>query len=151
MEKYYYSYDEFVQDMKQLHTLIEPFEPDTLLAIARGGLTMGHFMAVTMNTRRVYALNSIHYEGTQKLDTIEIFNIPDLYDARKVLILDDISDSGETLMEVRRRLQELYPDIQFKIATLFHKSTSLIQPDFSIREAPGWIDFFWEIDPINPQ
>ena len=150
MEKYYYSYDEFVQDMKQLHTLIEPFEPDTLLAIARGGLTMGHFMAVTMNTRRVYALNSIHYEGTQKLDTIEIFNIPDLYDARKVLILDDISDSGETLMEVRRRLQELYPDIQFKIATLFHKSTSLIQPDFSIREAPGWIDFFWEIDPLKP-
>jgi len=147
MEKYYYRYEEFVRDLKELHSMIAAFQPDTLLPVARGGLTMGHFLAEAMGTRRVYALNSIHYEGTQKLETLDIFNIPDLSDARKVLILDDIADSGETLVEVLRRLRELYPDIHFKIATLFYKSSALIQPDFTVKEAPAWIDFFWEIDP----
>ena len=148
MEKYYYSYDEFLQDIKTLHREIRAFHPDTLLAIARGGLTMGHLLANAMDTRRLFALNSIHYEGTKKLDTLQIFNIPDLSDAKRVLILDDIADSGETLLAVLNELQERYPEVEFKIATLFYKPNSLIQPDFSVKEAPSWIDFFWEVDPL---
>ncbi len=148
MEKYYYGYDEFIGDVAKLNRAIEAFDPDTLLAIARGGLTLGHFLANARDTRRLFALNSIHYEGSRKLDTLQIFNIPDLSDARKVLILDDIADSGETLVEVLNRLRELYPDIEFKVATLFYKPGSLIQPDFTVKEAPSWIDFFWEIDPL---
>ena len=148
MEKYYYCYDEFLQDIKTLHRKIKDFHPDTLLAIARGGLTMGHFLASAMDTRRLFALNSIHYEGSKKLDTLQIFNIPDLSDAKRVLILDDIADSGETLLAVLNELQERYPDVEFKIATLFYKPDSLIQPDFSVKEAPSWIDFFWEVDPL---
>ena len=148
MDKYYYGYEEFLQDIRSLHKQIEEYRPDTLLAIARGGLTMGHFLASAMDTRRLFALNSIHYEGNRKLDTLEIFNIPDLSDAKKVLILDDIADSGETLLAVLPRLEELYPEVEFKVATLFYKPDSLIQPDFSVKEAPAWIDFFWEIDPL---
>ncbi len=148
MDKYYYGYEEFLQDIRSLHKQIEEYRPDTLLAIARGGLTMGHFLASAMDTRRLFALNSIHYEGNRKLDTLEIFNIPDLSDAKKVLILDDIADSGETLLAVLHRLEELYPEVEFKVATLFYKPDSLIQPDFSVKEAPAWIDFFWEIDPL---
>ena len=149
MEKYYYGYDEFLGDIKELHRQIADFAPDTLLAIARGGLTMGHLLANAMDTRRLFALNSIHYEGSRKLDTLEIFNIPDLSDARKVLILDDIADSGETLLAVLDKLQTLYPEVEFRIATLFDKPGSLIRPDYSIKEAPGWIDFFWEVDPLG--
>jgi xanthine phosphoribosyltransferase len=149
MEKYYYGYSEFLRDLKSLHRAIGAYAPDTLLAIARGGLTIGHFLANAMDTRRLFALNSIHYEGTRKLDTLKIFNIPDLSDAERVLVIDDIADSGETLVEVLRRLRELYPDVTFKVATLFYKPSSLIQPDFSVREAPSWIDFFWEVDPLG--
>jgi len=148
MDKYYYGYEEFLQDIRTLHKQIEEYRPDTLLAIARGGLTLGHFLANAMDTRRLFALNSIHYEGNRKLETLEIFNIPDLSDAKKVLILDDIADSGETLLAVLHRLEELYPDVAFKVATLFYKPDSLIQPDFSVKEAPAWIDFFWEVDPL---
>jgi len=150
MEKYYYSYEEFLEDVKALHRKIEPFRPDTLLAIARGGLTLGHFLAMIMDTRRLFALNSIHYEGTRKLDTLQIFNIPDLTDAQRVLILDDIADSGETLVAVLDRLQKLYPRVTFKIATLFYKPHALIYPDFTLKKAPSWIDFFWEVDPLSP-
>jgi xanthine phosphoribosyltransferase len=149
MEKYYYGYDEFREDVKALHQQIKEYDPDTLLAIARGGLTLGHALANAMNTRRHFTFNTIHYDGTKKLDTLRIFNIPDLSDARRVLILDDIADSGETLVAVLQQLQELYPDVTFKIATLFYKPDSLIQPDFTLKEAPAWIDFFWEVDPLE--
>ncbi|ADV46947.1 phosphoribosyltransferase [Nitratifractor salsuginis] len=148
MDKYYYGYEEFLYDIRTLHQMIRSYGPDTLLAVARGGLTMGHFLANAMDTRRLFALNSIHYNGTKKLETMEIFNIPDLSDARKVLILDDIADSGETLVAVLEKLQERYPEVQFKIATLFHKPESLIRPDFTLKEPPAWIDFFWEVDPL---
>jgi len=148
MDKYYYGYEEFLQDIRTLHKRIEGYRPDTLLAIARGGLTLGHFLANALDTRRLFALNSIHYEGNRKLETLEIFNIPDLSDAQKVLILDDIADSGETLLAVLHQLEELYPKVEFKVATLFYKPNSLIQPDFSLKEAPAWVDFFWEVDPL---
>ena len=149
MDKYYYGYDEFLRDVKTLHRMVEAFAPDTLLPIARGGLTLGHFLGTALDIRRVFALNTIHYEGSRKLDTLKVFNIPDLSDTRRVLILDDISDSGETLVEVLRLLRERHPDIEFKVATLFFKSSSMVQPDFTIHEAPSWIHFFWDVDPLE--
>jgi xanthine phosphoribosyltransferase len=35
---------------------------------------------------------------------------------------------------------------EFKLASLFYKKTALVQPDFTVKEAPHWIDFFWEAD-----
>lgn len=146
MEKYYYSYEEFIKDTKELIASSRDFNADVLLGIARGGLTLGHFMGEALNTRNVYTLNSIHYEGTQKLDTFEIFNIPDLSKASKVLILDDIVDSGETMVEILKILKKKFPHVEFKLATIFYKKTALLQPDFSVKEATQWIEFFWEKD-----
>ena len=149
MEKYYYSYEEFAQDCKKLSQMVQSFEPDTLLAVARGGLTLGHFMAQALDTRRLFALNSIHYEKEKKLDTIEVFNIPDLSSAKNVLIIDDIVDSGDTLAEVVKVLKEQYPNCNYKVVTIFYKPTASIQADFALKEATEWIDFFWEVDPLS--
>ncbi len=146
MKKLYYSYDLFVQDSQFLVNLCRTYNADVLLAVARGGLTLSHLMAQALDVRNLFTLNSIHYEGEQKLDTFNIFNIPDLSNAKKVLIIDDIIDSGETMQEILIILNDKYPNIEFKIATLFYKSTALIKPDFSVREADEWIDFFWEVD-----
>ena len=146
MEKLYYSYDLFKIDTQILVDKCKIFEPDILLAIARGGVTLSHLMAQALDIRNLFTLNSIHYEKEIKLDTFNIFNIPDLTLARKVLIIDDIIDSGETMKEVLRLLEEKFPHVQFKIATLFYKQTALIKPDFFVKEANEWIDFFWEVD-----
>ena len=103
-------------------------------------------MAQALDIRNLFTLNSIHYEKEQKLNTFNIFNIPDLTNAKKVLIIDDIIDSGETMKEILSILNEKFPKIEFKIATLFYKSTALIKPDFCVREANEWIDLFWEVD-----
>jgi xanthine phosphoribosyltransferase len=146
LEKYYYGYDEFLRDTLNLAKQLKEYQPDTLLAVARGGVTLGHFLASALDTRRLFTINSIHYEETKKLDTFDIFNIPDLSDAKKVVLIDDIVDSGETMQEIINLLKEKYPNCEFKVATIFYKPTAVIEADFKVKEAKAWIDFFWEID-----
>ena len=146
MKKIYYDYSSFKKDTQVLVDKSKDFEPDVLLALARGGLTLGHFMAQALNIRNLFTLNSIHYEGELKLDSFDIFNVPNLSFAKKVLIVDDIIDSGETMVEVLKVLKDKFPDVEFKIATLFYKQTALLKPDFYVKEANEWIDFFWEVD-----
>jgi len=144
----YYAYEEFVQDTKKLVELSDGFQADTLLAIARGGLTLGHFFAHAVDNRQLFAINSILYEKEKKGSSCEIFNIPELHDASKVLILDDIVDSGQTIKEVLDLLKKCFPHVEFKIASLFYKPSAVIQPDFYVHEAKEWIEFFWEKDCI---
>ena len=146
MEKLYYSYELFKNDTQILVDKCRDFEPEILLAVARGGLTLSHLMAQALNMRNLFTLNSIHYEGELKLDTFNIFNIPDVSHAKRVLIVDDIVDSGETMREILKVLNNKFPNVEFKLATLFYKNTAVIKPDYSDREANEWIDFFWEID-----
>lgn len=142
----FYSYDEFKEDVKILAKEIKKdFNPDALLAIARGGMSLGHSLAVALNTRYLFSLNSIHYDDTKKLDTIEIFNIPDLKQYEKILLIDDMVDSGESLAEIKRVLLEKFPHIKLKIATIFYKKNALLQPDFKIKEAKEWVEFYWDI------
>jgi xanthine phosphoribosyltransferase len=148
LEKFYYSYEEFKKDTQKLVNSCREYEPDILLAVARGGLTLSHLMAQAMDMRNLYALNSIHYEGELKLDTFNIFNIPDVSHAKRVLVVDDIVDSGETMEEILKVLKEKFPNVEFKLATIFYKKSAVLQPDYTVREAKEWIDFFWEVDVI---
>lgn len=143
----FYSYDEFVNDVKVMATQIkDDFSPDVILAIARGGMTLGHSLAVALKNRNLFSLNSIHYDNTNKLDTIDVFNIPDLSKFSKILLVDDIIDSGESMVEIRRQLLKLYPHLNIKIATIYYKRTALLLPDFKVKEANEWVEFFWDIN-----
>ena len=123
----FYSYDEFAVDTKKMAKQIkDEFDPDVILAVARGGLTLGHSLAVALNNRNLFTLNSIHYEDTNKLDTINIFNVPDLSKYTKILLVDDIIDSGESMVEIKRELLKRYPNLDIKIATVFYKEKALL-------------------------
>ncbi|WP_103600568.1 phosphoribosyltransferase [Campylobacter concisus] len=142
----FYSYDEFAVDTKKMAKQIkDEFDPDVILAVARGGLTLGHSLAVALNNRNLFTLNSIHYEDTNKLDTINIFNVPDLSKYTKILLVDDIIDSGESMVEIKRELLKRYPNLDIKIATVFYKEKALLLPEFKVKEAHDWIEFFWDI------
>jgi len=144
---YYYEYKEFILDSKKLIKNID-YKFDTIIAIARGGLTLSHILGEHYNIRQVYSINTIGYDDTQKLNQIKIFNIPNLKDSKNILIVDDIVDSGDTLKLVLDTLYEKYPNCRFKTASIFYKKTALIQPDWYIKEANQWIDFFWSIDTL---
>ena len=142
----FYSYDEFVVDAKRMAKQIkDEFDPEVILAVARGGLTLGHSLAVALENRNLFTLNSIHYEDTNKLDTIQIFNVPDLSRYTKILLVDDIIDSGESMVEIKRELLKRYPNLDIKIATVFYKEKALLLPEFKVKEAHDWVEFFWDI------
>ena len=142
----FYSYDEFAVDAKKMAKQIkDEFDPEAILAVARGGLTLGHSLAVALENRNLFTLNSIHYEDTNKLDTIQIFNVPDLSRYTKILLVDDIIDSGESMVEIKRELLKRYPNLDIKIATVFYKKKALLLPEFKVKEAHDWVEFFWDI------
>ena len=142
----FYSYDEFAVDAKKMAKQIkDEFDPEVILAVARGGLTLGHSLAVALENRNLFTLNSIHYEDTNKLDTIQIFNVPDLSKYTKILLVDDIIDSGESMVEIKRELLKRYPNLDIKIATVFYKDKALLLPEFKVKEAHDWVEFFWDI------
>ena len=142
----FYSYDEFAIDAKKMAKQIKnEFDPEVILAVARGGLTLGHSLAVALENRNLFTLNSIHYEDTNKLDTIQIFNVPDLSKYTKILLVDDIIDSGESMVEIKRELLKRYPNLDIKIATVFYKEKALLLPEFKVKEAHDWVEFFWDI------
>lgn len=142
----FYSYDEFAIDAKKMAKQIkDEFDPEVILAVARGGLTLGHSLAVALENRNLFTLNSIHYEDTNKLDTIQIFNVPDLSKYTKILLVDDIIDSGESMVEIKRELLKRYQNLDIKIATVFYKEKALLLPEFKVKEAHDWVEFFWDI------
>ena len=142
----FYSYDEFAVDVKKMAKDIkDEFDPEVILAVARGGLTLGHSLAVALENRNLFTLNSIHYEDTNKLDTINIFNVPDLSAYKKILLVDDIIDSGESMVEIKRELLKSYPNLEIKIATVFYKQKALLLPEYKVKEAHDWVEFFWDI------
>lgn len=140
---YHYDYNKFDDDVSSLIHHTKPYNPDIILAVARGGVTLGHFMAERMNLRSLFTLNSIHYDDQKKLDSIDVFNIPELGEEKRVLVVDDIVDSGESMAEIMRILKEKFPKNTFKSAVLFYKKEAVYQPDFKCHEAKEWIEFFW--------
>jgi len=139
----YYNYDTFIDDIDNLYKEVKYFKPDIILAVARGGVTIGHFLAEKLKLRDLYTLNSIHYDDTKKLDTIDIFNIPNLPSNKNVLIVDDIVDSGDSMHEIIKILKQKYPNTTFKTAVIFYKKNAIFTPDFKLRNATDWIEFFW--------
>jgi len=143
MKKVYYSPEKFLEDTKVLAKRVGEFKPEVIVAIARGGLTFAHYLSEILGIREVYGINSVGYEGNRKLENIKVYNIPNIPKNKRVLVVDDIADSGETLKEVMKKLKEKNPTCVFKVVTLFYKKNSIFQPDFKLFEANEWIEFFW--------
>lgn len=141
-----YLYGEFVKDVQTLKEPLVKENIDTVVAIARGGVSFGHFLSEMLDLRAFYTLNSNHYDGEVKKEDISVFNIPDLTRAKRVLLVDDISDSGDTLDTVVPLLKQKFPHIELVTVTLFYKTSSAFKPHYYLHEADEWISFFWDID-----
>ena len=142
----YYGYEEFREDARTLINEVKEFAPQVIVAVARGGLTLAHAMAEGLDIRAVESIRTELYDNTEKRDEICIYGECNLMNHKRVLVVDDIADSGDTLVAVMEKLQQDNPHAEFKTATLFYKHTSVHQPDFKVKEAPDWIDFFWDRD-----
>ena len=141
-----YTYEHFLNDIQTLTGQCETFKPDTILAVARGGMTLAHALSMTLDVRNLQSIRVESYDGESQRERVSILGSGDLGDSKRVLVVDDIVDSGETLSALIPYLRSQNPNSEFKVATLFTKFTALVQPEFSLHEAHEWIEFFWERD-----
>lgn len=143
----YYSYENFKNDTRVLLKNLEGLRYDAILGISRGGLTLTHALSQGLRVRDVYTLRSKLYEDNTKLASVVIEENLSFNDSvKKVLIVDDIADSGETLAAITTYLNNNFKNIEFEVCTLFYKKTSIYEPTYWVRETNEWIDFFWEAD-----
>jgi len=146
MEKVYYSYEDFTRDTRVLIQKQQSFAPEVIVGIARGGLTLAHAMAEGCNIRNVQTLRTELYDKSCKRENITLFGSCEFEEGARVLLVDDIADSGETLLCITEYLKKHFPTIDLRVATLFYKRSSLFEPDYWVNEADAWIEFFWEKD-----
>ncbi len=140
----FYSYADFEHDLQLLIPKCREFDPDIIIAVSRGGLIATQFIAYALDSRNVALMRSKLYDGTKKLQSVELESSVDIRGAKRVLIVEDIVDSGETLNAILSFLKGQDSDVQIKTVAPWYKKSAIVQPDFTCREADEWVEFFWE-------
>lgn len=125
--------------------LADGFAPEVVVAIARGGLLPGGAVAYGLGVKSCGALNVEFYTGIGTvLDAPEV--LPPELDmsylaGRRVLLVDDVADSGRTLDLAVRLLTE--QGARVRSAVIYTKPTTIVRPDWSWKQTDRWIDFPW--------
>lgn len=147
--KFYYTYSQFESDAKALALRLKDEKIDAILGVARGGLFLATRLSYLLGVRELFSAGVMQYSGKEQGKTI-ITNLPEIKGAKKVLVCDDICDSGACLSALMGKLKGSF-ECEFVSATLFYKSTAIIEPDFWAREAKQWIVFPWEMEGIGEE
>lgn len=125
------------------------WQPDIVLAIARGGLLPGGAVAYALGVKNSCAMNVEFYTDVdQRLEVPLILPpSPELIDLadRKLLIVDDVADTGRTLEVVQDFCAGKVGEV--RTAVLYEKSQSLVKCDYVWRRTDRWIDFPWSAEP----
>jgi uncharacterized protein len=121
------------------------FRPDAVLALARGGLPLGGALAYALGVKSMATLNVEFYTGVdERLDEpLLLPPVPDLSLLRteRLLIADDVADTGRTLALARDFCAEHVPEV--RTAVLYEKPRSVVRCDFVWRRTDRWINFPW--------
>jgi uncharacterized protein len=141
------SYEEFGVAARQLAQSIhdDGYTPDIILTIARGGLFLGGALAYALGVKNLHVMNVEFYVGVdQRLDfpvmLPPVLNLVDIRGAR-VLVADDVADTGETLNLV---LQHCGAEVaEIRSVVLYEKPRSVVRSDYVWRRTDRWIDFPW--------
>ena len=125
------------------------YEPDMVLAIARGGLLIGGAIGYALSVKNVYTMNVEFYTGVdERLEVPRILPpAPDFVDVSdaKILIVDDVADTGHTLRSVQLFCEGKVAEV--RTAVLYEKSHSVVQCDYVWRRTDKWINFPWSDKP----
>jgi len=129
--------------------LASGFEPEVVVAIARGGLLLAGSISYALGIKSCGALNVEFYTGIgEKLPDPIV--LPPLLDesslnGKRVLLVDDVSDSGRTLDMVVQLLKASGADVRSIV--LYTKPGTMHEPDYTWRRTPLWITFPWSALP----
>jgi hypoxanthine phosphoribosyltransferase len=121
------------------------FQPEIVLGIARGGLLVAGAIAYALGVKNTFTMNVEFYTGVdERLDVPMILPpVPDLVDVgeARVLIADDVADTGQTLALVKEFLAGKVGET--RVAVLYEKPRSEVRCEYVWRRTDRWIVFPW--------
>ena len=147
MNKLWYNWREMRRDVNTLcrEISLDKFDPNVIVGLSRGGLTPGVMMSHWMN-KPFKPIKTALRDFPEWEDYL-----PRKTDER-VLILDDVCDSGVTFTKIREYIQknalkEINCDVRF--AVLWWNNEIEFEPDYYVNEIAKdstntWIHFPWE-------
>lgn len=144
-------WDEFGDAARELaaDVLRSGFRPDVVVAIARGGLLLAGAVAYALDVKSCGALNVEFYTGVDARLPEPVVLAPmldrDSLVGKRVLVVDDVSDSGRTLAMVVSLLSRTEAEV--RSVCLYSKPGTVLEPDFVWRTTSRWIDFPWSVLP----
>jgi uncharacterized protein len=143
----FYSYQDFEVDCKKIanEIIMSGEQVDYIVGVVRGGVMpavcLSHLLELPM---RCVSWSTFHAQQLREhaLDVSE-----DIEDGKKILLVDDIIDSGRTMEELLDDWEQ--PRDKILIATLVYNIDQSITPNFTGRsfsrnKMSDWIDFWWE-------
>jgi len=130
------------------------YEPDLVLSVARGGLLVGAALGYALDVKNTWTMNVEFYTGVEeRLDVPMILPpVPELVDldSARMLIADDVADTGETLRLVKDFCAGKV--LEVRCAVLYEKPPSVVKCEYVWRRTDLWIDFPWSAEaPVTQQ
>ncbi len=138
----------------QIHTMVGTLashshdQYDAMLAITRGGLVPAGLLAYHLQIRNILVAAVQFYSGMQRhLQQPSFLQFPadPFLQNQRILIVDDIWDSGKTIMAVRQRVETAGGTAV--TAVLHYKPTASAfeeAPDHYVQTTSAWIVYPWE-------
>ncbi len=123
--------------------------PDLILSITRGGLLPAGTMSYAMGIKNLHIINVEFYTGVEERLPMPVL-LPPVpasvhLSGQRVLIIDDVADTGETLRMVRDFCAQHVAET--RTAVLYEKSQSVVKCDYVWKRTDEWISFPWSSEP----
>lgn len=122
------------------------FTPDYIVGITTGGLIPLYFLARKLdNNRNILTISANSYIKDNQGD-LKIFYLPEIdLSNKKVLLVDDIAGTGNTLKEISKILKDKYKVQELKIVTMVVLKDSKFYPDwYGTEKQEDWVVFPWD-------
>ncbi|NBP01009.1 MAG: hypothetical protein EBU90_12900 [Proteobacteria bacterium] len=112
-----------------------------ILGLSRGGLIPSVIISNMLNIRKVYSVGLKSYIDQEK-SQVELYQVPNISEMPKILLIDDISDSGDSFLHCK----EMLVNKDVITVSLFLKEKTKFVPDVVGRKVDNnnWVVFPWE-------
>lgn len=116
------------------------YYPDIIIAIGRGGYVPARLLADYLDRMNLTSMKIEHYfSGShQHPVTTVIYPLSINVTNQRVLLVDDVSDSGDTFEVALDHIRQRSSPSEIRTAVLHHKSSSSYMPDYYAMKITKW-------------